>query len=104
MRAGIYIIKHVLTNRIYIGSSHYVANRLSEHRSRLRHNLHGNPKLQRAWNRYGEADFEFVAAQPIEHRHELLVWEQFWIDILKPYSISRRSRGAPTDTSGRPMR
>lgn len=57
--AGIYIIKNLVNNKVYIGQSVDVKSRLQHHRSELRHNRHANSYLQNSWNKYGEENFEF---------------------------------------------
>lgn len=46
-------------NKRYYGESGNVSARLSQHKSRLRRNIHEIPELQRDWNLYGETSFEF---------------------------------------------
>ncbi|SRR6266566_2727314 len=82
--SGIYRITCIVTKKIYIGSAVSLRRRWKEHRGELRHDRHGNPYLQSAWNKHGEDTFtfevlEFVLA-PL-----LLEREQYWMDKLKPY-------------------
>lgn len=44
---------------MYIGKSINIKKRKREHFNRLRRNTHENSKLQRAFNKYGEVNFEF---------------------------------------------
>ena len=56
---GIYRIESVsFRNRIYIGSSVDIATRWTMHLQRLRKNKHHSMKLQRHYNKYGEADLK----------------------------------------------
>lgn len=61
--SGIYAIRHRRTGKIYIGSSVNVEQRVAYHRSKLRHGIHDNTHLQRAWSLYGEAEFVFLLLQ-----------------------------------------
>lgn len=56
---GIYEILHAPSGRAYIGSSDNVSRRLRAHRALLRRGDHDNVHLQRAWDRDGEAAFQF---------------------------------------------
>lgn len=48
-----------MTGTYYIGSTHHLNKRLLAHAAALRRNAHENPRLQRAWNKYGPAAFVF---------------------------------------------
>jgi hypothetical protein len=57
---GVYFILCLVNNKRYYGESNNVSARLSQHKSRLRRNLHEVPELQRDFNIYGEESFEFA--------------------------------------------
>jgi photosystem II DI subunit (Q(B)) len=59
--AGVYMILCLANNKRYYGESKNVFVRLSQHRSRLRRNMHENLELQRDFTIYCEENFEFVA-------------------------------------------
>lgn len=59
MTCGIYKITNKTNGKIYIGSSVDIRGRFNSHKSDLRQNKHGNSKLQRAWDKYGEEAFVF---------------------------------------------
>lgn len=59
MKSGIYQIKNILSEAVYIGSSINLEKRESVHFSLLRANKHHAVKLQRAFNKYGEKNFKF---------------------------------------------
>eukprot|EP00879_Flechtneria_rotunda_P000016 GHRR01000025.1.p1 GENE.GHRR01000025.1~~GHRR01000025.1.p1 ORF type:complete len:326 (+),score=-70.82 GHRR01000025.1:38-1015(+) len=58
---GVYMILCLANNKRYYGESKNVSVGLSQHKSRLRRNLHEVPELQRDFNLYGEEHFEFSA-------------------------------------------
>lgn len=60
---GVYCIKNVKNNKIYIGSSVDVKRRWYHHVTELNKNNHCNWHLQRAWNKYGRDNFEFYILQ-----------------------------------------
>jgi len=80
---GIYAIIHRPTERKYVGQSNNIEKRFSQHRKALNRGIHYNAKLQRAWNQYGEAEFEFVVLEQCE-ADKLTEREQSYID-QKPW-------------------
>lgn len=82
-KPGVYLIKNIMTNEIYVGSTVHMSNRFRFHRGQLRHNVHDNPRLQKSFNEYGEDNFEFV---PLFNCNEstILEYEQQVMDELCP--------------------
>lgn len=77
--SGIYQIRCLPTGKIYIGSAINLRDRWRLHQRDLRRGEHGNRHLQSAWDKYGEASFEFTVLQLVDPP-ELLHTEQEWID------------------------
>lgn len=81
MDTGVYIIFNKINGKFYIGSSarslHY---RFIDHKSKLNRNVHPNRHLQAAWNKYGEANFEFDIIDEClpELTHSI---EMYWINM-----------------------
>jgi len=82
MNTGIYKIEHLASGKIYVGSAVNIKRRIWEHKNRLKTSTHPNPKLQRAWDKYGAEAFEF-SILVICSSEELLIKEQEFIDNLK---------------------
>lgn len=82
MTSGIYKIEHIASGKVYVGSAIKLNIRFSSHRSALRLSTHPNIKLQRAWNRYGDASFTFSVLEYVDDVTELIGYEQYWIDRL----------------------
>ena len=81
--SGIYIILNKINNKYYIGSSNNIIEiRWKDHKSKLKNNNHINSKLQHAWNKYGEENFEFHIVDLIEES-QLLIVEQKYLDYAK---------------------
>lgn len=59
VKAYIYQIECLATNKSYIGQTIDFNRRKRKHLQHLRLNTHVNPKLQNAWNKYGEQEFHF---------------------------------------------
>jgi hypothetical protein len=56
---GIYVIICWANGAVYVGSSVDIGDRWNEHHRQLRGEYHHCQYLQNAWNKYGEAAFEF---------------------------------------------
>jgi group I intron endonuclease len=79
MSCGIYKIKNIKNNKIYIGSSVNLGNREKKHFWMLRKNIHDNDYLQHSYNKYGKEWFIFDILE-ICTPEELIVKENFYID------------------------
>lgn len=90
MNSGIYIIKNTITNKFYIGSSSNIKKRFKVHKRMLKTNIHHSIHLQRAFNKYGEKNFDFII---LELTDDLLNREQYHINTLLPdYNIAKNSK------------
>lgn len=92
---GIYLIQNIqVDSHFYVGStSASFSKRWYQHRRDFRKGTN-SPHLQRAWDKYGEAAFEFSILQEIlpiqgesvqQRKARVLKAEQEWINILQPY-------------------
>ncbi len=82
--SGIYCIKNIVNNKIYVGQTINFNHRKWQHTGRLRSNKHFNKHLQRAWNKYGENKFEFIILEyVIKNNKKLDIIETRWIKELK---------------------
>ena len=86
-KSGIYKIINKITNQYYVGSTVNFMRRWYQHKVKLNKNLHCNPHLQYAWNKYGCNNFEFKIVEYIEelglNNKKLLECEQRYLDIAK---------------------
>ena len=57
--SGIYQIRNIINNKVYIGKSVNLNNRKSQHFLSLRKNIHKNFKLQGSVNKHGINNFVF---------------------------------------------
>ena len=88
-KMGVYQIRNLLNDKIYIGSSKNIDQRWAEHVSLLRGNYHHNPHLQNAWNKYGEDEFIFEMIEVMKDENKLLLREQWCLDNCSPdYNIA----------------
>lgn len=81
---GIYKIRNILNNKIYIGSSYNIFARWNQHKQGLNKNKHNNKHLQNAWNKYGVENFEFSIIEECEEINTL-EREQFYLDKYKTF-------------------
>lgn len=78
MKSGIYRIKNLITNKLYIGKACFVKKRINAHKWLLRHKKHVNVHLQHAWNKYGSSSFVFEILEYCEVEN-LPIREDYWI-------------------------
>lgn len=81
-KSGVYGFCHIPSQRWYVGSSVSIGRRKADHLCSLRHNRNLSAKLQNAWNRYGEAEFEFRVLELVPDAAALLGREEAWVNTL----------------------
>ncbi len=87
---GIYAIFNTITEHRYIGSAKHFKRRKYAHFKKLRNNIHPNPHLQAAFNKYGESAFIFEIVEVVSDMSILTEREQHYLDTLNPeYNIRR---------------
>lgn len=90
---GIYEIRNIVNDKVYVGSSCNIIIRFNEHKRQLRNNNHHNIKLQRAYNKYGKDAFIFTVLYEVETSEGLKNEEQKLLDLVfkdkgKVYNIA----------------
>lgn len=83
-QSGIYQIKNLVTNKVYIGSTVRFSGRWRKHKWQLSTGVHRNTKLLNSWKKHGAESFEFSVLERVQ-RSLLLEREQFWLDSIKPF-------------------
>lgn len=83
-KIGIYMIKNIINNKIYIGQSLDILGRWKAHLNCLKNNKHVNKKLQNAWNKYGESNFIFEIIEECL-KEEIYDKEIFYIEKYNSY-------------------
>lgn len=83
-RIGIYFIKNKVNNKIYIGKSKNIYNRLKSHTTALNRELskHENQYIINSWKKYGEENFEMGVIEYCKYE-ELSRIELNWILYYK---------------------
>ena len=79
---GIYKIENKINKKIYIGLSKAIYKRWDDHKYYLRHHKHQNTHLQRAWDKYGEDNFEFSVVEEVPEEN-LEETERKYISMYK---------------------
>lgn len=91
LASGVYTIRNTVNGREYVGSAAAFRYRWNKHRSELTRGGHHNSKLQRAWNKYGPAAFEFKPLL-ICARKDNVFYEQRTMDALQPfYNLAKKA-------------
>ena len=95
MLAGVYKIVNLNNGSLYIGSSKNLKRREKEHFSLLRKGISHCKILQRAFDKYGESNFQFVILVRCAIE-DLFKLEQYFVDLLKPkYNICIKNVRVP---------
>lgn len=88
IKTGIYKITNLINNKIYVGSAggkNGFKQRWLIHKNTLKSGKHGNKHLQKAWDKHGENSFIFEIIEFVQDTNIILVREQYYFDLLKPY-------------------
>lgn len=80
---GVYIIKHKITNKFYVGHSVDIYQRFNSHKSYLKRGIHHCIYLQRAWDKYGEDNFDFIIIKLYNSELDSIELEQYYINNFK---------------------
>jgi group I intron endonuclease len=83
-KSGIYIIKNNINGKVYVGSTVNFYDRIKKHRANLKNDKHHSIKLQRACNKYGFENLEFIIIE-FCGKDKLIESEQFWINHFDSY-------------------
>ena len=87
-RIGIYGIKNLINGKIYIGKTGMnFGDRWDSHRSLLNSGKHDNPHLQRAWDQYGQNNFEFIVIEDC-NVDDLSDREKYYIKLYKDMGLA----------------
>lgn len=80
---GIYIIKNIINNKVYVGQTlQNFQRRYWHHYWKLNDNSHDNHHLQAAWNKYGENNFVFEVIEIIDDDRLIEEREVYWINYF----------------------
>jgi len=103
-KCGVYAIKNSLNGRLYVGSSHNIAERTRQHFNLLKNGKHSNSPMQADWGAFGSEAFEKVLLEECEPE-ALVATEQRWLDKLAPFGAQgyNKNKSAASGYAGRRM-
>lgn len=91
--SGIYRIRNITTNDVYIGSTTRFSKRWRAHYVDLVRGTHHSKYLQRVWNKYGSHNLKYEILLLCEPK-DLLFYEQLMLDLYKPVYNSQIVAGS----------
>lgn len=86
---SVYMIKNKTNGKVYIGSAVNPQERRRQHINDLKKKRHHSVHLQRAWDRYGEDNFEFKIIETVADKNNLIEREQFFMDYYLSYNKNK---------------
>lgn len=99
--AVIYRITNMANNKYYIGSAESFARREWQHKYDLKRGVHKNPRLQAAWNKYGEEMFVFEVIEEVpEGVNVLQVEDTYLFKIVGNEDCYNINTGAESPRTG----
>lgn len=100
---GIYSIKNLKNNKVYIGSSNNIEKRIKDHFRNLKNNKHSNQYLQNAYNKYKRENFIVEILEVFENigKYDLLKRESDYlnkVEFEQLYNLTLITNGGGADT------
>lgn len=91
-KSGIYLIRCLVDNKVYIGKAKCIYSRMHEHVSKMNSkHKNENAHLINAWHKYGRDNFEYVVLEYLPFEENLLrERELYW---QKAYKVIQRDKG-----------
>jgi group I intron endonuclease len=86
LKSGIYMMVNKETGAVYVGSAREFKYRWNKHITEFLYKKHGNQRLQRVWEKYGNEKLMWIIVElcPID---QLLIQEQAWLDYIRGCDI-----------------
>lgn len=76
MQSGIYEIRNLVNDKVYIGSAKVFKTRWKRHQKDLELNRHHNIRLQRSYNKHGSANFEYNIIKKVEYEKDIIIEQE----------------------------
>lgn len=81
---GVYTITNLVNGKIYVGKTRNLYERKSQHTRLLERNLHSNPHIQAAWNKYGKENIKWEILVECDKEY-LESEEHYWATLLNTH-------------------
>ena len=85
--SGIYKIVNKINGKYYVGSSKNILDkttgRFCRHKKELMAGKHHSIFLQRAWDKYGFENFDFIIIETVDDKSILLLKEQYYLNLAE---------------------
>jgi group I intron endonuclease len=82
-KSGVYQIRNIITNQIYIGGTLDLQERYINHGSELKHNKHHSIHLQNSFNKYGGKNFVFEILEECDSDWNIIInKENYYLNQL----------------------
>ncbi len=91
IKIGVYQIRNLVNNKVYVGSSINLKERWRRHKKDLRKEKHHSIILQRAWNKYGEKSFVFEVLKECEEQNLRDFETELLISLEPVYNICKEA-------------
>jgi group I intron endonuclease len=98
--SGVYTIQNIITNKIYIGATKDLYNRLCMHKWKLRVGIHDNVHLQNSFNKYKEENFIFETLEECDSKY-IYSQENYWCNMLDTHNRKYGYNIDPTCPEGK---
>ena len=82
MNKGIYKITNIINNKVYIGQSTNLKDRIKQHKSMIKNYNENNNYLRKATKKYGYKNFKIEIIKFCDEK-ELVYYEIYYIDLYK---------------------
>lgn len=82
---GIYEIRNLINNKVYIGQAKNIKRRWSYHKSKLKLNKHWNKYLQYSYNKYNKENFVFKIIEEC-NIEDLSRKESYWCNLFNSFN------------------
>jgi len=87
---GIYCIRNLVNNKVYIGKSGNIYKRIHQHLYDLKNKRkHENKHLLNSWYKYGNENFEYIILEKTEGELETAKRELYWMKIFQSLDRSK---------------
>ncbi len=83
--SGIYMIKNIINNKVYIGRAVNIERRWKQHIKDLENNKHHSKILQNEWDYYEKRNFQFIILEKT-NKNNLIEKEQQYLNLYKSFN------------------